>query len=70
MFKYDEEKSRSYEYGKGKEFPTREAAQKHAEYKKKAMIAELGVRTMTAAPEIRDDGATLQVVIPVKYEVY
>lgn len=38
----DEEKSRRYEYGEGKEFGTKEAAVRHAKCKLNAMIGELG----------------------------
>lgn len=70
MYKHSTEKSRSYEYGRGKEFPTKHAALSHANYKLNAMLQELGKKvSLDGNPEIEDNGLAIQVCIPVKYEV-
>lgn len=63
----EDEKSRCYEYGEGKEFGTKEAAMRHAEHKLNAMIGELGKRRLAGNPKIEDYGNAVQVVIPVEY---
>lgn len=63
----DEEKSRRYEYGEGKEFGTKEAAVRHAKCKLNAMIGELGKKRLVGNPKIEDYGNAVQVIIPVEY---
>lgn len=68
MYKYEDLKSREYEYGPGKEFKNELQARKMAEYKMTAMLENLGRRLLVGEPYIDDNGYRLQVVIPTKYE--
>jgi len=63
---YALEKSREYTYGGGQEFPSKQVAEKHATYKKQAMIREIRQRIVRS--EIDDDGKRLQVIITVDRE--
>lgn len=68
----DIEKSRSYYYGKGQEFPTREAAMKQALYKRNSMLAEIEKSTkikLDGEAKIADVyGNAVQVQIPIAWE--
>lgn len=69
MYKNYEMKSREYFYGPGSEFKNLEEAMKMAEYKKEAMLSELGRMTQTEPARIDNNGHRVQVIIPVKYEI-
>lgn len=68
----DVEKSRSYYYGEGREFPTRDAAMRQALYKRNSMLAEIEKSTkikLDGEPQIKDVyGNALQVQIPIAWE--